>query len=84
MTVTRLHVSGLSTDTSNFDLENLFNRAGLVMSVSLPTNERTGKSQDFGIVSMGTEDGAQAAIKSLDGIMLHERQITVRQASAGE
>ena len=84
MTVIKLHVGNLDNGTREADLENLFNRAGLVMSVSIPTNERTGRNQDYGFVNMGTEDGAQAAISSLDGTMLGEREITVREASSKE
>jgi len=84
MAVIRLHVSGLSRDTREADLSNLFNRAGLVMSVSIPVNERTGRGQDFGFVNMGTEAGAQAAISSLDGTILRESQISVREAGSGE
>jgi cold-inducible RNA-binding protein len=82
MTV-KLHVGNLGQNTRPADLENVFNNVGLVMSVSIPTDAK-GASKNFGFVNMGTEAGALAAIKALNGTMLMERQISVREATATE
>lgn len=78
----KLHIGNLGQSTRESDLENLFNRVGLVMSVSIPTDAKTGNRKNFGFVNMGTPDGADAAIKTLNGSVLCERQISVREAQA--
>jgi RNA recognition motif-containing protein len=80
----KLHVGNLSQITREADLANTFMRVGLVMSVSIPLDARTGNARNFGFVDMGTEAGAQAAVTKLNGTMLCESQITVREAKAGE
>ena len=79
----KLHVGNLGQGTRASDLENVFNNVGLVMSVAIPMDAK-GSNKNFGFVNMGTEAGAQAAIKILNGSTLMERQITVRQATATE
>jgi nucleolin len=81
MTV-KLYVGNLAQVARETDLESLFNRIGLVMAVSIPTDAKTGHHKNFGFVNMGTIEGAEAAIKTLDGSMLCERQISVREAGA--
>ncbi len=80
---TKLHISNLSQITREADLENLFNQVGLVMSVSIPKDTKTGASKNFGFVTM-TPEGAQSAIQKLNGAALCERQIAVREAEARE
>lgn len=80
---TRLHVGNLSRQTTEADLENLFNRVGLVLSVSIPSDERTGVRKQFGYVDM-TSEGAQAAIKSLHGSVLHQHELSVSEAGQKE
>ncbi len=77
---TKLYVGNLSQAAREIDLETLFHRAGVVMSVAIPTNATTGYRKNYGFVNMGTEQGAQAAIQTLDGSMLFDRQISVREA----
>ncbi len=76
----KLYVGNLGQSTREADLENLFNRVGLVMSVSIPTDDRTGNNRNFGFVNMGTTEGAESAIKTLNGAVLCQRQISVREA----
>ncbi len=80
---TRLHVGNLNKVTTMDDLQNMFNRAGLVMSASISTDSK-GVSQGHGFVDMSNEDGALAAIKIMNGYTLHDRSITVREARSGE
>jgi RNA recognition motif-containing protein len=65
------------------DLQNMFNRAGLVMSASIALDSKGG-SQGYGFVTMSNEDGVQAAIRIMNGFTLHDRSITVREAHANE
>ena len=77
---TKLYIGNLSHTARETDLETLFHRAGVVMSVAIPTNAKTGYRKDYGFVNMGTEQGAQAAIQTLDGSFLIDQQISVREA----
>jgi len=78
----KLHVSNLSNSTRESDLVNAFNNIGLVMSVLIPKDAK-GNPKNYGFVNMGTPEGAQAGIK-LNGTMLGERQIAVREATETE
>lgn len=82
MTV-KLYIGNLNKTTREADLENTFNNVGLVMSVAIPTDER-GKPRNYGFVNMGTEEGARAAIATLNGTMLCDNQISVREATPRE
>jgi RNA recognition motif-containing protein len=78
MTV-KLYVGNLSRSAREADLENVFNNVGLVMSVAIP-NDAQGNRKNYGFVNMGTEEGARSAIQTLNGTMLREMQISVREA----
>jgi len=76
---TKLHVGNLNRYTTEADLANLFNQGGLVLSTSIPVDEKTGISKRFGFVSM-TEEGAQAAIQAFNGFVFQELQLSVSEA----
>lgn len=78
---TRLHVGNLNRYTTEADLANLFNRVGLVLSASIPIDER-GVPKKFGFVSM-TEEGAQAAIQAFDGFVFQDLTLSVSRADKG-
>jgi len=71
---TRVTVSNMNQRTTANDLHGLFNRSGLVMSVSVNTDSHS----PVGYVDMSTPEAAAAAANSLNGSTLHENQITVR------
>lgn len=79
----KLYIGNLNKATRAADLENAFNNVGLVMSVDIPTDEQ-GRRKNYGIVNMGTEGGARAAIDTLDGSMLCDNRISVREATPRE
>ena len=79
----KLYIGNLSQTAREADLENTFNNVGLVMSVAIPIDPQ-GKRKNYGIVNMGTEDGAKAAIQTLNGSILCSRQISVREAGPKE
>lgn len=79
----KLYIGNLNTKTREADLENTFNNVGLVMSVAIPVDAQ-GRRKSYGIVNMGTEDGARAAIQTLNGSMLCNSQILVREATSKE
>ncbi len=76
----KLYVGNLNYTTTEEELNTLFSNCGKVVSVSLITDRDTGQSKGFGFVEMEADDGAQKAIKELDGSQLHGRSIKVNEA----
>lgn len=76
----KLYVGNLSYDVTEADLEDLFKKAGTVVSVTIITDRYSGKSKGFGFVEMDSEEGAKTAIKTLNGQTLKDRAINVNEA----
>ncbi len=76
----KLYVGNLNYDTTEDELNTLFSDCGKVVSVNLITDRETGQSKGFGFVEMESDDGAQKAIKDLDGSEFHGRNIKVNEA----
>jgi len=77
---TKLFVGGLSWDTKEDSLKNLFSQAGDVVSATVITDKFSGRSKGFGFVEMSSEKEAQEAVKKLNGQSLDGRNITVNEA----
>ncbi|MCJ7804180.1 RNA-binding protein [Patescibacteria group bacterium] len=77
---TKLFVGGLSWDTKEDSLKNLFSQAGEVVSATVITDKFSGRSKGFGFVEMSSEKEAQEAVKKLNGQSLDGRNITVNEA----
>ena len=75
----KLHVGGLSFDTTDDGLRTFFEQAGTVESASVITND-SGRSRGFGFVQMATDAEAHKAIEDLNGKMLDGRTLTVSEA----
>ncbi len=75
----RIYVGNLSYQTTEDDLNNLFEQIGAVESVSLITDRDTGRSKGFGFVEMDDEL-AEKAIAQLNGSELDGRTLTVNEA----
>jgi cold-inducible RNA-binding protein len=76
----RLYVGGLSYDTSESELEQLFSQAGTVDSVKVVIDRDTGRSKGFGFVEMSSESEASRAISLLNGTQQDGREIKVSEA----
>ncbi len=76
----KLFVGGLSWDTKEDSLKNLFSQAGNVVSATVITDKFSGRSKGFGFVEMSSEEEAKEAIKKLNGQSLDGRNITVNEA----
>lgn len=74
---TKLFIRNLSWSVVEGDLYALFGEVGQVVSVSLPMRREDGKPRGIAFIEMATPDAAQNAIKSLNGAMLHDRDIVV-------
>jgi len=76
----RLYVGGLSYDTTESALKDLFSGVGKVESVAIIVDRVSGRSKGFGFVEMTSEEDAKEAIEKLNGIELDGRNITVAEA----
>lgn len=80
----KLYVGGLSYQTDQQTLQDLFSQAGTVASVAIITDRMTGQSKGFGFVEMSTEEEAQNAITMFNGKEVDGRSITVNEARPQE
>jgi RNA recognition motif-containing protein len=80
---TKLYIGNLSKTTSEDDLRKLFAEIGSVISVAIPTNAKTGINKGFGFVDMGTAEGAQEAMKTLNGRVFQEHELRVNESREG-
>lgn len=80
----RIYVGNLSYQTTEEGLRNLFGQHGTVEDVAIITDRETGRSRGFGFVTMGDEEGGNAAIRSLDGTDFEGRRLNVNQARPRE
>jgi RNA recognition motif-containing protein len=80
----KLYVGNLSYDTSDSDLQRLFEEFGTVESAQVISDRDTGRSKGFGFVEMGSDQEAQAAISALNGKEVGGRALTVNEAKPRE
>lgn len=76
----KLYVGGLSYDTSESQLREMFEQAGTVESVVVITDRGTGRSKGFGFVEMSSDAEAKEAINRFNGQELDGREIKVDEA----
>ena len=77
---TKLYVGNLPFETSESDLQTLFERAGEVSTVSVVRDRMTGRARGFAFVEMSSAEGAQRAIAELDQTQVGGRNLTVNEA----
>ncbi len=75
-----IYVGNLSYDVTEANLRVAFEAFGAVTSVSLITDQLTGRPKGFGFVEMPSATDAQAAITGLHGKALRGRTLTVNEA----
>jgi cold-inducible RNA-binding protein len=80
----RLYVGNLPYNTSDSELEALFETYGSVQSAQVIVDRDTGRSKGFGFVEMSSDDAAQAAIDALNGHDINGRELTVNEARPRE
>jgi RNA recognition motif-containing protein len=78
----RLYVGNLAWTVTDQDLQDAFAEAGKVDSSQVIMDRATNRSRGFGFVEMATEEGADAAIKKLNGRDIKGRPIRVNEAQA--
>ena len=81
---TKLFVGGLSYDTNDDTLREVFSQAGNVESAVVITDKMSGRSKGFGFVEMSSDEEAQKAIQMYNGQEIDGRKVTVNEARPQE
>lgn len=77
---TKLYVGNLPYETTESDLQTLFETAGQVSTVNIVRDRATGQARGFAFVEMQDVDGARRAIAELDRHQYGGRNLTVNEA----
>ena len=80
----KLYVGNLSFETTENDLQDLFEQHGKVSEVALMMDRMTGKSRGFAFVTMNDGAEANAAMAAVNGKELNGRTLNVNEARARE
>ncbi len=75
-----LFVGNLSFQTTESELQALFEQFGETTRVQIMTDRDTGRSRGFGFVEMADDDAAAKAIEALNGKELGGRALNVNEA----
>ena len=77
---TKLYVGNLPYETTEADLQTLFEPIGQVSTVNIVRDRATGQARGFAFVEMSDAEGARRAIAELDRHQLGGRSLTVNEA----
>jgi RNA recognition motif-containing protein len=80
----KLYVGNLSFETTENDLQDLFEQHGTVNEVHLMMDRMTGQSRGFAFVTMNDDTQANTAMSALNGREQNGRALTVNQARPRE
>ena len=80
----KLYVGNLSFETTENDLQDLFEQHGKVNEVALMMDRMTGKSRGFAFVTMDDKATGEAALAALNGKEVNGRTLTVNEARPRE
>ena len=75
-----LFVGNLSFQTTDSELQALFEPFGEITRVQIMTDRDTGRSRGFGFVEMTSDEAAAKAIEALNGKELGGRALNVNEA----
>jgi len=76
----RLYIGNLSFYATGKDLEEIFSNCGEVEEATIVTRPGSDRSRGFGFVTMQDQEGADEAIRQLDGQEIAGRPIAVNIA----
>jgi len=79
-----MYVGNLSFETTENDLQDLFEQHGAVSEVQLMMDRMTGKSRGFAFITMNDGAQANAAMSALNGHEVNGRALTVNEARPRE
>ena len=77
---TKLYVGNLPYQTTESDLQTLFEASGQVASINIVRDRATGQARGFAFVEMADSAAAQQAISDLDKHAYGGRNLTVNEA----
>jgi RNA recognition motif-containing protein len=77
---TKLYVGNLPYQTTESDLQTLFESVGAVASINIMRDRATGQARGFAFVEMSDAEGAKRAISELDRHEYGGRNLTVNEA----
>ena len=80
----KLYVGNLSFETTENDLQDLFEQHGKVGEVTLMMDRMTGKSRGFAFVTMNDKAQAEAAMAALNGKEVGGRALNINEARPRE
>lgn len=78
----KLLIRNLSRNTTEAELQSLFEPFGTVQSCNLVLDKETGDSKGFGFVEMPKQGDCKAAMKSLNGKEIAGNKIRVKKADS--
>ena len=81
---TRLYVGNMSYNTTEGDVQRLFEEVGTVSSCDLIMDRNTNQPKGFAFVEMGSQADATKAIEMLNGKAVDGRDLTVNEARPRE
>jgi len=73
----KLYVWNMSEDTTEGDLQNLFEQAGPVVTAEVVKDDKTGKATGLGYVTMESKEDAAVAITKFNDYPLNGRDLVV-------
>ncbi|MDO8639392.1 MAG: RNA-binding protein [bacterium] len=76
----KLFVGGISYETTEATLKEVFSQAGTVELVRIITDKMSGRSKGFGFVEMSTDDEAAKATEMFNGKEIDGKNVTVNEA----
>ena len=77
---TKLYVGNLPYQTSESDLQTMFEAMGAVDTINVVRDRATGQARGFAFVEMSDAEGARRAISELDRSDYGGRSLTVNEA----
>ena len=77
---TKLYVGNLPYETTESDLQALFEATGPVTTINIVRDRSTGQPRGFAFVEMGDVESARRAITELDRHQYGGRNLTVNEA----
>ena len=80
----KMYVGNLSFETTENDLQDLFEQHGAVNEVQLMMDRMTGKSRGFAFITMNDGAQANAAMSALNGHEVNGRALSVNEARPRE
>lgn len=80
----RLFVGNMPFRMTQDEMRELFEQAGAVVSVHIPTDRETGRPRGFGFVEMETDTAKQQAVQMFNGYTVEGRALVVNEARPRE